>query len=145
MVGSSRNSSSGSPASADRNVEPALLAARQLVHAHVRFLLEADDLDHLVDVAGVRVVAGVELDDLAHGEVGLDAGRLQDDPDALAQARLALRRVVAENVDLAGGPLPEALEDLDGRRLARAVRSEEREDLAAMDVEVDPSTASRSP
>ena len=49
-------------------------------------------------------------------------GGLQDDPDPLLEVALPRRRVVAQDVDLAGGPRAEALEDLDGRGLARAVR-----------------------
>jgi len=43
----------------------------------------------------------------------------------------------AEHLNLAGGPLAKALEDLDGGRLAGAVRAEEGEDLPSRDLEVD--------
>jgi uncharacterized protein (DUF2141 family) len=49
-----------------------------------------------------------------------------------------VRGIDAEHADLAGGARAEALEDLDRRRLARAVRPEEGEDLAALHLEVDP-------
>ena len=55
VVGSSRNNSSGSPASPIGDVEPALLSARQLAHERVAFLLQLDHLDDLVQRAGVRV------------------------------------------------------------------------------------------
>ena len=45
--------------------------------------------------------------------------------------------VEAEHPDLAGVGLAEALEDLDGRRLAGAVRAEQAEDLARADLEAD--------
>ena len=48
---------------------------------------------------GLRVVAAVHLDRLAHGEERVDAGRLQHDPDPLLQRLLALRRVVPEDLD----------------------------------------------
>jgi hypothetical protein len=48
-----------------------------------------------------------------------------------------MRWIDAEHAHLAGAPRAEALEDLDGGRLARAVRPEEGEDLTARDVQVD--------
>ena len=58
-------------------------------------------------------------------------------PTRLRQARPAASRVVAEDADLAAVAVAEALEDLDGRRLAGAVRAEQGEHLAALDLEVD--------
>ncbi len=48
-----------------------------------------------------------------------------------------MRGIDAEHADVALGSRPEAFEDLDGRRLPGAVRPEEGEDLAALDLEVD--------
>ena len=62
---------------------------------------------------------------------------LEDDPDPLPVRRAGLPRVDAEHLDVATVALPVALQDLDRRRLPRAVRSEEPEDLARLDVEVD--------
>ena len=50
---------------------------------------------------------------------------------------VALGRIEAEDRDRARGALAVALEDLDGRGLARAVRAQEREDLALVDGQVD--------
>ena len=47
-------------------------------------------------------------------------------------------RILAEHRHLAGVARAVALEDLDGRRLAGAVRAEQAEHLAACDREVDP-------
>ena len=93
----------------------------------------------------VRVVAAEQLDRLLHRQVGLDAGLLQHDADALLKARSCLAGVEAEHADLAAVRAAVALEDLDRRRLAGAVRPEQREDLAARDAQVDARTASRSP
>ena len=49
----------------------------------------------------------------------------------------AFAGVGAEHVDAAPVPLAVALEDLDGGRLAGAVRAEQREDLAGLDAEAD--------
>ena len=48
------------------------------------------------------------------------------------------RPAQAEHLDLARVGLGQALADLDGRRLAGAVRAEQAEALAGLDVEVDP-------
>jgi hypothetical protein len=47
-------------------------------------------------------------------------------------------RVGAEHAHLASMPLPVSRHDLDGGGLARAVRPEQGEDLATLDIEVDP-------
>ena len=65
VVGSSRNRSSGSPARAIGDVQPPLLAARELAHAGVALLGQPDEVDDLVHVPGRRVVPGVEVDGLA--------------------------------------------------------------------------------
>src|SRR5205823_9056991 len=62
---------------------------------------------------------------------------LEDDADPLAEARPRRLRVVPEHRHLTGVAAPVALEDLDRRRLAGAVRAEEAEDLAVRDLEVD--------
>ena len=54
------------------------------------------------------------------------------------QARSGPLRVGAEHLDVAAVTSAVALEDLDGRRLAGAVRAEQAEHLAGLDREVDP-------
>ena len=51
--------------------------------------------------------------------------------------RSRVRGIHIEHADAAGGPQEEALEDLEGRRLAGAVGPQEGEHLAALDGEVD--------
>ena len=99
---------------------------------------EPDERDHLVDVARVRVHAGEVRDRLADLDVPVQPGALQHDPDARAQRSRALAGIEAEHGDLAGAAVAVALEDLDGRRLAGAVGTEQPEDLAALHGEVDP-------
>jgi hypothetical protein len=70
-------------------------------------------------------------------QVAVHAAALQDDARALAQGARPRGRVVAEDGDDPARAAAVALEDLDGRRLARAVGAEEAEDLAPGDVEVD--------
>ncbi len=122
----------------DAEVEPPLLPARERLHLRVALLGQADEVDHLVDVARVPVVAGEDPVHLAHGQDGPELGLLQDDADPLPERPLAAAGVEAEHGDLAAVALPVALEDLDRRRLAGAVRAEQAEDLAGRDLEVDP-------
>ena len=95
---------------------------------------------------GCGVVAGVQLDRLAHGQSGIRLRLLQHDADPAAPRAGRAERVGAEDADVAVGALPEPLEDLDRRRLARAVRAEEGEHLAATRTSRSmPRTASTSP
>ena len=121
----------------DAEVEPALLPARQGLHPRAGLLLEADELDHLVDIAGLRVVPGEHPVYLTHRQRRRHVRRLQDDPDPLAQRRAAMLGVDAEHRHVAAvaGAVP--LENLDRRRLTGAVRPEQAEHLALLDGEAD--------
>ena len=70
--------------------------------------------------------------------VGQQLGLLEHDADALAERAAAVLGIEAEHRGLAAVALSIALEDLDGGRLAGAVRAEQAEDLAARDLEADP-------
>src|SRR5450755_1099214 len=74
---------------------------------------------------------------LSHSDVAIDPRALQHDPDLGTKGPRALARVEAEHGHVAGGPLPVALEDLDGGRLAGTVRPQQPEHLAAAHLEVD--------
>ena len=85
------------------------------------------------------VVGGAPFQHLTHGEELLDGGLLEHDPDALEHPPAVVAGVEAEHGDLARGRCLVALEDLDDRGLAGAVRPEQGEDLAALHFEVDAS------
>src|SRR5262249_50042344 len=70
-------------------------------------------------------------------QVREELGLLEHDADSFAVRLLGARGVEAEHVDSAAVALAVALEDLHGRRLPRAVRAEQPEDLAFLDVERD--------
>src|ERR687887_250887 len=122
---------------AEGEVQAALLAAGERLYPRPALVAETDQVDHLADVAGAGVVAAEQADGLLDGQLAVEAGRLQHDADALAEVPLAALRVVAEHLDLAAAALAVALQDLDGGRLAGAVRAEEGEALALGDLEVD--------
>ncbi len=108
----------------DAEVETAFLPTRERLHARVPLLLEAYELNHLVDVSGVLVVSGEKAVHLAHGQVRRELGLLEHDADPLAKSPRSCGGIVAEHRDLAGVARAVALEDLDRRRLSGAVRAE---------------------
>jgi hypothetical protein len=121
----------------NRDVQATLLAAGQPHDPAVALAGEPDDVDHLVDRTRMRVAARVHRDRLGHGQVAIDPGRLEHDPDPRLELGAVTARVEAQHGDLAAVPAPVALEDLDRCRLAGTVRPEQREDLAERYVEVD--------
>ena len=133
VVGSSRKISSGSPTapsprSSRRRWPPESVRTRAS-----RFSVEADELDDLVDR---RAAAGSSRRRARGSRRRVRVGYIADDwrttPIRSRQSPPALRRVDAEHLDLARVALAVALEDLDRRRLAGAVRAEQAEDLAAL-------------
>src|SRR3954452_4831068 len=122
----------------EREVEAAELAAAERPRVRIGLLAEARELDHLVYVARGGVEASPMRDRLAHRDVPVHARALEHDAHPLAQLVGALLGVVAEHGHDAARPRPVALEDLGRRRLPRAVRAEQPEDLARRDLEVDP-------
>ena len=118
-------------------VETTQLPARECPHARSGALLEADELDHLADVPRARVVAGEEVERLAHRERRVHGGGLEHDSDARPKRCAAGFGIDAEDARLAAVAAPVALEDLDRRRLPGAVRAEEGEHLTCLDAEVE--------
>src|SRR3954470_583107 len=112
----------------EREVQAAKLAAGERAGQRVALLAQPGDLEHLVDVARVGVERGPVRDGLAHADVAVHPRRLQDDPHPLAQRARAALGILPEDRDDAARPRPVALEDLDGRGLARAVGPEQAED-----------------
>ncbi len=119
-------------------IEPAQLPAGELAAANVGAIAQPREVEHLVHGAGGGVEAGPVRERLARCDVAVDPARLEHYPDPPAQRDLSARGIVAEHGDLALGARTVPLEDLDRRGLARAVRPEQAEDLAAVDRHVDP-------
>ena len=117
--------------------EALLLAARQLLGPRVAALAEPEQLDQLVGRAGLLVEAAEQVDDLGDGQLRVHRRRLEADPDPRLQLVGAGGDVDAEDHRLTAIGAAEALQDLDRRGLAGAVRPQQAEDLAAGDVEVD--------
>jgi hypothetical protein len=94
-------------------------------------------VDHLIHRPRTRVEGGVHGDRLTHGEIPVDTGGLQHDPDAALQPGPLTAGIHTKNADLTAVPGPVALENLDRGGLARPVRAEQREHLAYADRQVD--------
>jgi hypothetical protein len=124
---------------AEAEVQAALLTTRERLHPVVCLLSQPDELDHLIDRSRVGVVPGVASEGLAHRQERLDRELLEHDPHAFAQltTRRWVGRVESEHLDDAPVTLAKALEDLDDRGLAGAVRSEQGEDLPLVDLKGD--------
>ncbi len=137
VVGSSRKTSSGSPISASatssrRTCPPESWSARAS-----RFSARPTSSIVSADRSRMRVVAGVKLDELADRQLGGHRARTAAPGRSGHASRRRRAAGPAEHAHLAADALAVALEDLDGRRLAGPVGSEEREHLAAPDLQVD--------
>ena len=117
--------------------QPLPLAARQGVERASQDVAELPLLDELARRARRRVQRGEQRQRLGHAHALGQGGVLQLGADAPAQLVAGLRRVEAEHAHRARVGAAQTLEDLDGRRLAGAVRAEQAEQLAALDGEVD--------
>ena len=135
VVGSSRKISSGSPTSASPKSSRRRCPPESFRTTRSAFSSQADDVDHLVDRPRVLVVAAEEREALARGEVLVHRRRLQHDADARAPVARRAGGIGAEHRHGASVAASVALEDLDRRRLAGAVRAEQREDLSLADLE----------
>ena len=140
-VGSSSNSNCGRLSERLRERGARLLARGQQSALGVAQTHEIELLEQLIDAGAQRRDAVQQAEEpqvLAHrqipGERGIDGGEVR----ALERSRPILRDVDVVDRDAAAGGLEHAEDHVDGRRLARAVRSEEPDDLAGGDGERHP-------
>ena len=133
------------------DLELALHAARVRLERLEQVVVQADDARPAARSAAVlgrhqpveRPVAvdpvqrDVEPDVLLAGEVQVEARVLEDDPDAAPDGGRVTVEVVAGDRDRAARLGEGRRQDRDGRRLAGAVRAEEGEQLARLDIEAD--------
>ena len=117
--------------------EPLPLAARELADARSRLLAELYQVDDLRGIGAARIEAPEQADRLRHRELLGELGLLERDPEQLTELAVVGAPAPAQDHDLAGVRLGEALADLDGGGLAGAVGPEEAEALARTDLEVE--------
>src|SRR5207248_935318 len=93
-----------------------------------------------VDARGIQPyaeIAGLEPERLLDGEEGVEVDLLRDQADGAAGELIVAHDVAAEHLHGAFAGERGSRHQADQRRLPGPVGAEEREDLAAMDVEVD--------
>ena len=115
---------------------------RRGARASARLLLEPDDPQDLDGVTRSGVEAGPVADRLAAPRCGGTCRSSGARSRPARAAHASARRVQAQHRDDPAAAPPVALEDLDGRRLARAVGAEQAEDLAGRTSKSIPRTAS---
>jgi hypothetical protein len=123
---------------AQSDLQPSALPTRQPASAGAGVVGEADEFEHLVDVAWFRVVRRLRAQQLPAGQLALAQAGLEHDAQLHLPAPPAGRRVHAEHPDLSAVAVPETLQHLDGGRLAGTVGTQQREGLPPPDVQVDP-------
>ncbi|HEY8858910.1 MAG TPA: hypothetical protein VIM27_05610, partial [Gaiellales bacterium] len=111
------------------------LAAGELLRPALGDRLDSDQLEHLLDRQGVGVQAGHHREQLAHGEIAYELPGLEHRADRAVHDRLGGRP--AEERDRAAVRSRQAEQHVDRRRLAGAVRAEQRDRLARCHRDVD--------
>ncbi len=124
-----------SPHQGEGEPESLAFAARQPPVAGRGHGPQADQVEELVGVARIGMEPGVLAKTLERTRAHVDATRLEHQAHAGAQRPSARGGVGAEHPDRAPVGRAIALDDLDGRGLARAVRPEQGHDLAGLDPE----------
>ncbi len=117
-----------------------LHSPRERARVGVALLPEAQVAQELLDARLVEPhaeVAGLELERLLDGEEGIEVDLLRHQPHRSAREAVVAHHVVAEHFHRALAGERRAGHQADERGLACAVRAQEREDLAAVDVEVE--------
>jgi hypothetical protein len=122
----------------ERQVQAPALASGQMLGAHIAISGELDELDDLVDRQLANVVPAVHLHQLGDRQIDLHAALLQHDAHLLAQLAAAAGGVDPQDPGLTAGAGAVALQDLDDRRLAGSVGTQQAEHLAPCDLEAHP-------
>ena len=131
-VGSSRKTSSGRRDQRQREREPLLLAAGQPLDRGVGHLGEPDEVEQVARVVRVARVSREQPEQLDGACLAVAADPvLQHHADARPQGRIG--GGAPEHPYRAGIGAAESFADLDRGRLAGAVRTEQREQRAALD------------
>ncbi len=122
---------------AQRDVQAPPLSTGEPARPCPPLLLQPGGADHLVGVARRRVERRVVAHELLDRELRRVRGCLPDDAEPRPPGATSGAGIGAENLHLPGVAPAVTLEDLDGRRLAGAVRAEQGEDLTPAHIEVD--------
>ena len=124
------------------DVQAAEQAARELARAELRVVLEADELDRLVDErAALLLVLNIEraevIDVLAYGQLFEYGDVLGHDADLAFEVVAGGGHLFPEQFDLAFVVGEQLQDTVDSGRLAAAVRPEQAEHFAWLDMEIE--------
>ena len=114
----------------DGDVDPAALPAREGADPGLGVVDEVDQFEDLADGARCRVEPGEHVEGVSDGELGVEAGRLEHQPDPGPPPAVAAVGVGPEDPDGAAGGGEEAFEHLQGGGLAGPVGPEHGDQLA---------------
>jgi hypothetical protein len=117
----------GAADDADGDIDAAALAAREGAYPGVGVIGQVDQFEDLANPPRSRVELGEQGERVADGELGIQAGRLHDQPDTGPPPSITPVGVGTQDSDGAAGGGHEAFEDLQGGGLARTVRTEHRQ------------------
>ena len=115
--------------------KPLLLAPRQVHRPSIRSLAEVHRVDQLLRGHAMLEEAAEQIEQLGHGQARIQRDALELDADTLLDRLWMVANIEAEHLNRAGLGRSQALENLDRRRLAGAVRAQHAEDFAACDLE----------
>ncbi len=128
----------GDPRVADqreRDGQTLFLPSRELPEGGVALLGQAEVVDEPGWIGGVAIERGVQVECLPHSKLIGQFTLLELDADLLTQRVAIAAGIQAQHADRAGVRCPQPGDGFDGGGLARAVRAEDREDLALLDRE----------
>jgi tumor protein p53-inducible protein 3 len=120
-----------------RDSKTLFLTAGEFSNAGIQLLVEREVVQQIAGIRPVPIEGAEQPQRLEHGELLAELRFLQRDAHALAQLSLMLLPREAENTDLASVRRVDPFEDLDRRRLARAVRPEQPEALPTTDLQIE--------
>ena len=129
-VGSSRNTTRGRPMSAHASERRCAWPPESRRTGVRDRVAQPDEVEHRLGCLGGLVVRREQPEQLERPQPGIQAAGLQHHADLRAELPAVAHRVEAEHAHRAGVGPAVALEDLDRRRLARAVGAEQAEHLA---------------
>ena len=138
VVGSSRNSSSGSPTSAQATASRCFCPPESSPTQDLAFSSSETWAMASLGFDPLAVEAAEERERFADGELFGEPRLLQRDADALADFVVLLAPAAAEHFDFAGGGVEQAFEDFDRGGLAGAVGPEQAEAFALLDGQIEP-------
>ena len=136
-VGSSRNTTRGLPTSAHASERRWAWPPDNRRTGVPTVSRQPDELEHRLRRFRGPVVGSEQPQQLERAQARVEPTRLQHHADLRAEVLAVAHRVEAEDAHRARVGSAVALEDLDRRGLAGAVRSEQPEDLARADTEVE--------